>query len=171
MSDIELTVNDGPSSVSVSVTADAETEARRQRMRNIVAKLTDYMVTYSAQPGYEDYSDKTLIDDVLYGLGIALEPEKHHAAQGYDIFRQKLMLHLRLRSTKDSGFDIAVNKGMVNIDGDNIAYGNIAGMYQQGNGHGLQLNEHLEPKREEILKHCSGIAEHVYELQKLLAAK
>ena len=111
MSDIESTIKDGPS--SVSVTADAETEARRQRMRNIVAKLTDYMVTYSAQPGYEDYSDTTLIDDVLYGLGIALEPEKHHAAQGYDIFRQKLMLHLRQESTPNddacdsssSGFD------------------------------------------------------------------
>jgi hypothetical protein len=55
---------------------------------------------------------------------------------------------------------------MVDISSDEIAYGNIEGMYWDGNGHGLQLSERLEHKRGEIIDLCSDIADKIYELSK-----
>ena len=62
---------------------------------------------------------------------------------------------------------ITVTDGMVNIDGSNIAYGNIRSMYKTGNGHGLQLNEAQEPRRAEILELCQVIADLSYALFEL----
>lgn len=65
---------------------------------------------------------------------------------------------------------IVLQKGMVNIDGYEIAYGDIRNMYQTGNGIGLQLSERLEHKRGEIIDICSSIAEKLYELQDIVGA-
>lgn len=58
-----------------------------------VTSLKDYINTYDRQPGYESYRAETLIDDVLYGLGIALD-DKYRHAQGYDEFKKVLREHL-----------------------------------------------------------------------------
>lgn len=63
---------------------------------------------------------------------------------------------------------ITTQKGMLNIDGPEIAYGNIKNMYTTGNGNGLQLSEHLEHKRGEIIDICSEIADKVYKLQDIV---
>lgn len=62
---------------------------------------------------------------------------------------------------------ITVYEGMVNIDSENIAYGNIRSMYKSGNGHGLQLSETLESKRAEILELCQAIADLSYAIFEL----
>lgn len=62
---------------------------------------------------------------------------------------------------------ITITNGMVNIDGRNIAYGNIRNMYKTGNGHVLQLNSKQEQKRHEILELCQKIADLSYELFEL----
>lgn len=62
---------------------------------------------------------------------------------------------------------ITVMDGMVNIDGSNIAYGNIRNMYKTGDGHGLQLNEVQEQKRTEILELCQVVADLSYKLYEL----
>lgn len=49
------------------------TTASKKKMRAAVASLQSYMAGYDKQPSYETYSEETLIDDVLYGLGIALD--------------------------------------------------------------------------------------------------
>lgn len=67
--------------------------------------------------------------------------------------------------------NITVYDGMVNIDGENIAYGNIRDMYKNGNGHGLQLSEAQEPKRHEILELCQSIADLSYSLFNLCETK
>jgi len=67
---------------------------------------------------------------------------------------------------KISAFD-----GMVNIDGDNIAYSNIREMYNSGNGCGIQLSKEIEGKREIILTICDEIADRIYKLQDILDAK
>lgn len=59
---------------------------------------------------------------------------------------------------------ITTQNGMLNIDGHEIFYGNIRGMYATGNGNGLQLSERLEHKRGEIIDICAGIADKIYEL-------
>lgn len=52
--------------------------------------LQDYMNTYDKQFGYKEYSEECFINDVLYGLGIALDPEKYRYAGGFDLFKRKL---------------------------------------------------------------------------------
>ena len=61
---------------------------------NAVAYLTNYMTAYDRQREYENYSEKTFIDDVLYGLGMALDVKEHYAAAGYEAFKEKLRKHL-----------------------------------------------------------------------------
>jgi hypothetical protein len=66
----------------------------QKRMIAAVVSLTKYMVSYTKQGSYEDYLDTTFIDDVLYGLGIALG-EKYSFAKGFDEFKQVLREHLK----------------------------------------------------------------------------
>jgi hypothetical protein len=63
---------------------------------------------------------------------------------------------------------VIVMKNMVAITGDNIAYSHIAGLYKDGHGHGLQINEEDEQFRDEILKLCDGIAENIHALRVIL---
>ena len=66
---------------------------------------------------------------------------------------------------------ITTQKGMVNIDCDDLAYSNIAKMYKTGVGHGLQLSERLEHKRGELTDICADITDRIYELQDILNAQ
>jgi len=66
---------------------------------------------------------------------------------------------------------ILVQKGMVSIDNDEIAYGNIEEMYQSGDGIGLQLSERLEHKRGEIISLCGEISDKIYELYSVIENK
>ena len=63
-------------------------------IKQAVKDLQKYWNTYSEQRNYERYSTETLIDDALYGLGIAIDKEQYEFAQGYDKFKQKLLEHL-----------------------------------------------------------------------------
>ena len=67
---------------------------KQQRVKEIIEKLQHYMATYSDQRGYLDYSDETIIDDVLYGLGIALDEKAHSFFDGYNVFKDKLIKHI-----------------------------------------------------------------------------
>ena len=69
----------------------------QKRMRDAVAYLRHYMDTYPNQIGYEDYQDRILINDVLYGLGVALGGEEHQFAGGFNVFKEKLRKHLELK--------------------------------------------------------------------------
>lgn len=66
----------------------------QRRMQDAVAYLKDYMGTYDKQYGYLDYSDDTLINDVLYGLGVALDP-RNKFADGFAAFKKVLLDRLR----------------------------------------------------------------------------
>ena len=70
------------------------TAASKKKMRAAVASLKDYLDRYDKQQGYESYSEETLIDDVLYGLGIALDSRNAYA-NGYEKFKTRLISHLR----------------------------------------------------------------------------
>jgi len=62
-------------------------------MEDIVAQLQGYVKTYSDQVGYKEFSDELFIDDILYGLGIALD-KKYEFGNGYIKFQQRLKEHL-----------------------------------------------------------------------------
>lgn len=67
-----------------------EVERARKRMRLIVGRLQEYVRTYTNQAHYEDYSDTIFVDDMLYGIGLALEPLDHQGASGFEKFKAQL---------------------------------------------------------------------------------
>ena len=64
-----------------------------RKMIESVKILQKYWNTYDKQPGFEDYRLETLIDDALYGLGIAID-EKNTFADGFAKFKRELIKHL-----------------------------------------------------------------------------
>jgi hypothetical protein len=68
----------------------------QERMEKAVAYLKDYIGTYDRQYGYLDYRDETLIDDILYGLGVALGGDAHQFSNGFDKWKAKLREHLHV---------------------------------------------------------------------------
>jgi hypothetical protein len=72
--------------------------SRQRRIQKAITYLRDYMVSYDKQYGCLDYSDETFIDDVLYGLGVALD-KKYEFSTGFEMFRAVLRGHLLERAT------------------------------------------------------------------------
>lgn len=74
----------------------------QRRVQRAIACLKNYMDTYDRQVGYLDYSDDTIINDVLYGLGVALGGKKHMFADGFArwkaVLRQKLLVENRVET-------------------------------------------------------------------------
>lgn len=74
----------------------------QQRVRKAIVYLKDYMNTYDRQVGYLDYSDDTIINDVLYGLGVALGGKKYEYADGFArwkaVLREKLLVENRVEA-------------------------------------------------------------------------
>lgn len=64
---------------------------KQKRMRTIVARFQEYVRTYSDQAHYDQYRDQTFMDDMIYGIGIAMEPEKWRQGQGFDAFKAELV--------------------------------------------------------------------------------
>lgn len=64
---------------------------KQRRMRAIVERMTQYMTTYPSQYKWMDYSDRCFLDDMFYGIGISLDPERYRSAAGYELFRQEIM--------------------------------------------------------------------------------
>jgi hypothetical protein len=59
---------------------------KQARMRAIVKRMIHYVDTYPQQDSYADYSDRLFIDDMLYGIGIAMHPKEFHGPDGFDKF-------------------------------------------------------------------------------------
>lgn len=59
-----------------------------------VKYLQNYMNTYSNQEGYEDYSVRIYIEDILYGLGVSIDENKYQWAEGFREFKKDLMQFL-----------------------------------------------------------------------------
>lgn len=60
------------------------------RMAVIVRTFQEYVNTYSNQRGYTEYSDRTFIEDMLYGIGIAVDEDRYKNADGYAEFKEYL---------------------------------------------------------------------------------
>lgn len=72
-------------------------ERKRKRMREVVAYFQKYVATYTEQSHYDDYSDKTYLEDMLYGIGLSLAvgtPTDYSGPGGYERFKQALREHL-----------------------------------------------------------------------------
>ena len=67
---------------------------KQLRVKKAIARLTDYMVTYDKQICYLDYDDETIIADVVYGLGIALDDKQYSMSDGFKRFKAVLKKYL-----------------------------------------------------------------------------
>lgn len=65
--------------------------SKTRPMKDVVASLQKYVSTYDQQHGYENYSDETFIEDILYGIGKALD-EKFEMAPGFQKFKEEVLL-------------------------------------------------------------------------------
>lgn len=67
---------------------------RQKHVAKGIAYLTRYMQTYDQQYGHLDYPDETIINDVLYGLGVALDEKEYKYGDGFEKFKERLREHL-----------------------------------------------------------------------------
>lgn len=70
----------------------------QQRMRAVVAKFQSYVATYTDQQYYDTYADETFLNDMLYGIGIAMQigtAADYTYAGGFERFKHKLREHLK----------------------------------------------------------------------------
>lgn len=65
-----------------------------QTIPESVSYLARYMESYDKQTGFEGYSSKTYINDVLYGLGMSLNPELFRWNNGFEKFKVFLQEYL-----------------------------------------------------------------------------
>lgn len=54
-------------------------------------KFKNYVNTYDEQVGHKSYSEKTIILDFLYGIGISINSEEYSAADGFKRFKALLL--------------------------------------------------------------------------------
>lgn len=81
---------------------DQEILDRRRKMAAVVDSMQEYVATYDRQVGYTDYSDEIFIDDMLYGIGIALDRDKYSFADGYRSFKEELLKHLNKDNSENT---------------------------------------------------------------------
>jgi len=62
---------------------------KRKRVKQIVDDLKEYINTYEKQHGYLDYSDEIIINDMLYGIGLAID-KKYKWHDGFEKFKKHL---------------------------------------------------------------------------------
>ncbi len=67
---------------------------KKQSIQDAVASLSEYWGTYGSL-NIEDYSVGILLDDALYGIGIAIDPVKYKEAAGYELFKKDLIERLK----------------------------------------------------------------------------
>lgn len=76
---------------------------REDRMRAAVEKLARYWGTYDEQAWYTRYTTDTLINDALYGIGLALdeleETDQYRGPGGFSRLKSRLRYHML---TKDN---------------------------------------------------------------------
>jgi len=83
-----------------------------------------FVNTYDTQIGHDTYSEETILNDFLYGIGICLDKEEYSFSDGFARFRVRLLLHLN-NKLKINNMDTLKNileklakKGFVSIDVD-----------------------------------------------------
>jgi hypothetical protein len=64
-------------------------------MEKMVRGLSRYWSTYGDQLGYRNYSRETLLQDALYGIGIALGKDKYRYIEGFKDFKTDLLAFLQ----------------------------------------------------------------------------
>jgi hypothetical protein len=59
-------------------------------MARIVETFQQYVAVYSDQAGYVNYKDRTFIDDMIYGIGLAIDEKEYKWFDGYKRWKKYL---------------------------------------------------------------------------------
>ena len=59
-----------------------------------VKELQEYWNDYSDQLCFEDYRPDTLLDDAIYGIGVAVNPAVYKFSSGFKEFKKDLLKYL-----------------------------------------------------------------------------
>ena len=70
--------------------AEAHRLVLRDGVRPAIKYLQDYINTYEKQSGIDNYTVETFVNDIIYGLGMSLDPDAHKWAKGHLEFEGKL---------------------------------------------------------------------------------
>jgi len=57
----------------------------------VIAAMKHYIDTYQDQLGWKQYSKETMLADLVYGIGIAMDRDKYEFADGYNEFKKDLI--------------------------------------------------------------------------------
>jgi hypothetical protein len=102
-------------------------------------RMTRYLDGYDTQGHVESYTVETFIEDMIYGVGVAIDPEGHVFAQGFRKFKTDLLSaspHLasaeELATTKDALEEASEPNHWTSDEPD------IAGVYWWDRGDGEQ---------------------------------
>lgn len=67
-------------------------EQREKRNKQIIKYMKDYINTYDSQAHFKSYEDETIIDDMVYMIGVALYNLK--GVDGYGKWRKILIEYM-----------------------------------------------------------------------------
>ena len=62
----------------------------QKKVKEFVEYMQTYWNTYTEQSSYINFNENTLINDALYGIGVALNKEEYQWRQGFDKFKKHL---------------------------------------------------------------------------------
>lgn len=68
---------------------------RKTRSEKAISFLQHYFSTYTNQHGWEKYHVDTIINDTLYGLGLAIGGKRYKFHDGFSQFKIRLLRMLR----------------------------------------------------------------------------
>ena len=68
---------------------------KKKKLIDMQRKLENYVTTYKEQKYWLEYDETIFLDDMLYGIGIALDVDKYKMADGYENFLLFLMEHIK----------------------------------------------------------------------------
>jgi hypothetical protein len=63
---------------------------KQKRMFKMVNDIKKYIDTYDKQIGYLDYTDDCFISDMIYAIGLSLDPKANEWATGFIKFKKEL---------------------------------------------------------------------------------
>jgi len=65
------------------------------KTKKIIEDIQKYVVDSCDQRHYIGFSEERIIHDIIYGLGLALDPEEYSYQDGYERFKEFLIKFLK----------------------------------------------------------------------------
>ncbi len=74
-----------------------------ENIEQSLKSFQEYLRDYDKQGGFHEYAPETWVLDILYGLGLSLDPKGHKWASGAEKFNRELLAFLKERYEREFG--------------------------------------------------------------------